>query len=227
MSIENGYIAVVNHTAANIHSVDKALRRVGADARVTADAAELMGAAGIVLPGVGASDAAMRALIQLDLVDPIKDFAATGKPVLGVCLGMQVLFDSSEEGELPGLGLIPGIVREMQPSVDGISRKIPHMGWNAVQFTRPSNEVPQIFSGTPQDTHFYFVHSYECVPATEDDVVAVTDYGSTICAAVARDNVIGTQFHPEKSQDKGLDIYRRFVDSSLNANGHTSGLAAV
>lgn len=227
MSSENGYIAVVNHTAANIHSVDKALRRVGADARVTADTAELMGAAGIVLPGVGASDAAMRALIQLDLVDPIKDFAATGKPVLGVCLGMQVLFDSSEEGELPGLGLIPGIVREMQPSADGVSRKIPHMGWNAVQFTRPSNEVPQIFSGTPQDTHFYFVHSYECVPATEDDVVAVTDYGSTICAVVARDNVIGTQFHPEKSQDKGLDIYRRFVDSSLNATGHTSGLAAV
>ena len=225
MRSENGYIAVVNHTAANIHSVDKALRRVGADARVTADAAELMGAAGIVLPGVGASDAAMRALIQLDLVDPIKDFAATGKPVLGVCLGMQVLFDSSEEGELPGLGLIPGIVREMQPSLDGVPRKIPHMGWNAVQFTRPSNELPQIFSGTPQDTHFYFVHSYECVPATEDDMVAVTHYGSTICAVVARDNVIGTQFHPEKSQDKGLDIYRRFVDSSLNANGHTNGLA--
>jgi glutamine amidotransferase len=223
MSGEKDYIAVVNHTAANIHSVDKALRRVGADARVTADSAELMGAAGIVLPGVGASDAAMRALIRLDLVDPIKDFAATGKPVLGVCLGMQVLFDSSEEGELPLLGLIPGIVREMQPSVGDVSRKIPHMGWNAVQFTRPRDEVPQIFDGTPQDTHFYFVHGFECVPASEDDVVAVTDYGSTICAAVARDNVIGTQFHPEKSQDRGLDIYRRFVDFSLNA----SGVAAV
>ena len=223
MSSENGYIAVVNHTAANIHSVDKALQKVGADARVTADAAELMGAAGIVLPGVGASDAAMSALIRLDLVNPIKEFAATGKPVLGVCLGMQVLFDSSEEGELPGLGLIPGIVREMQPSVDGVSRKIPHMGWNSVQFIRPGNEVPQIFNGTPQDTHFYFVHSYECIPASEDDVVAVTDYGSTICAVVARDNVIGTQFHPEKSQDRGLDIYRRFVDLSLS----TSGVKAI
>jgi len=219
MNSENGYIAVVNHTAANIHSVDKALQKVGADARVTADAAELMSAAGIVLPGVGASDAAMRALMRLDLVNPIKEFALTGKPVLGVCLGMQVLFDSSEEGQLPGLSLIPGIVREMQPSVDGVSRKIPHMGWNAVQFIRPGNEVPQIFDGTPQDTHFYFVHSYECIPASEDDVVAVTDYGSTICAVVARDNVIGTQFHPEKSQDRGLDIYRRFVDLSLSASG--------
>ncbi len=219
MTGENGYIAVVNHTAANIHSVDKALRRVGADARVTADATEIMGAAGIVLPGVGASDAAMSALLRLDLVDPIKDFAATGKPVLGVCLGMQVLFDSSEEGELPLLGLIPGIVREMQPSVDGVSRKNPHMGWNAVQFTRPRDEVPQIFESTPQDTHFYFVHGYECVPASEDDVVAVTDYGSTICAIVARDNVIGTQFHPEKSQDRGLEIYRRFLDFSLNGSG--------
>lgn len=216
MSGENGYIAVVNHTAANIHSVDKALRRVGADARVTADADELMGASGIVLPGVGASDAAMRALLRLDLVDPIKKFAATGKPVLGVCLGMQVLFDSSEEGELPGLGLIPGIVREMQPNVDGISRKIPHMGWNAVQFIRTREEVPQIFAETPQDAHFYFVHSYECIPASEDDVIAVTEYGSTICAVVARDNVIGTQFHPEKSQDRGLDIYRKFVDFSLS-----------
>jgi glutamine amidotransferase len=226
MSGEKGYIAVVNHTAANIHSVDKALQRVSADARVTADADEIMGAAGIVLPGVGASDAAMSALMRLDLVDPIKAFAATGKPVLGVCLGMQVLFDSSEEGELPLLGLIPGIVREMQPSVNGISRKIPHMGWNAVQFTQSDN-VPKIFSDTPQDTHFYFVHSYECVPASEDDVVAVTDYGSTICAVVARDNVIGTQFHPEKSQDRGLDIYRRFVDFSLNNTGNASGAVAI
>jgi imidazole glycerol-phosphate synthase subunit HisH len=215
MTGSGGYIAVVNHTAANIHSVDKALRSVGADARVTSDAAEILNASGVVLPGVGAIDAAMLALMSLGLVEPIKEFAASGRPLMGVCLGMQLLFEHSEEGDLPGLGLIEGTVREMKPEVNGISRKIPHMGWNAVHFTRPQDALPDAFHGTLQDTHFYFVHSYECVPANPAQIVAVTDYGSPICAIVQSGNIAGTQFHPEKSQDVGLAIYRRFVDSAI------------
>ncbi len=202
---------VVNHKAANIHSVDKALQWVGANAVVSSSADDLASASAAVLPGVGSSDAAMRALRKLDLIEPLKDFAASGRPLLGVCLGMQLLFDSSEEGDMPGLGLIPGEVKRMAPIADGAPRKIPHMGWNSVRFLGDRALGHPLFDGARQNSYFYFVHSYECVPADPDDVLATTEYGSTICAAAGRDNVMGTQFHPEKSQDLGLRLYKNFL----------------
>ncbi len=205
-------IVVINHKAANIHSVDKALNRVGADAVVSSSVADLLAADGAVLPGVGAIDAAMRALEELDLIAPIIDFAASGRPLFGVCLGMQLLFERSDEGSRPGLGLIPGDVRRMEAVANGQARKIPHMGWNSVDFKQDSPNRHPVFGDAVSGSHFYFVHGYECVPTDEGDIEGTTDYGTEICAAVSRGNIVGTQFHPEKSQDFGLQLYENFTD---------------
>ncbi len=202
-------LMVINHTAANIHSVAKALERCGADVAVSSAPADLASADGAVLPGVGASDAAMRALDRLGLIEPIRKFAASGRPLFGVCLGMQLLFEKSAEGDLPGLGLIRGQVVRM--SSDGGRLKIPHMGWNSVTFTADGDRRHPVFAGLPQDGYFYFVHSYACAPTDPLDIAATTEYGGRICAVVARDEILATQFHPEKSQALGLRIYRNFV----------------
>lgn len=215
-------IVIVNTRAANVHSVEKALRKVGADPLVTSDPADLASADAAVLPGVGASDSVMRALNTMDLAEPVKEFAASGKPLLCVCVGLQVLFDGSEEGELPGLGLVKGNVRLIPTGMkdeQGASMKVPHMGWNNVVFTGNESQRHPVFARIPQGSHFYFVHSYRCVPDKESDVAATTKYGVNICAAVARGNVVGTQFHPEKSGDVGLKIYENFLElasASLN-----------
>ena len=215
-------IVVLNTRAANVHSVEKALRKVGADPIVTSNPAELETADAAVLPGVGASDAVMTALKNLDMLEPIKEFAASGKPLLCVCVGLQVLFESSEEGELPGLGLVDGNVQLIPNGMTdelGSAMKVPHMGWNEVQFTDDETERNPMFKGIPQGSHFYFVHSYRCVPDQQAEIAASTNYGVEICAAVARGNVVGTQFHPEKSGDVGLQIYKNFLDlASTTAN---------
>jgi len=208
-------IVVLNTRAANVHSVEKALRKVGADPLVTSDPADLATADAAVLPGVGASDAVMTALNNLGFAEPVKEFAAAGKPLLCVCVGLQVLFDGSEEGELPGLGLIAGNVQLIPTGMKdelGSSMKVPHMGWNEVQFTGEDANRNPMFKGIPQGSHFYFVHSYRCVPDDQADVAATADYGVEICAAVTRGNVVGTQFHPEKSGEVGLQIYKNFLD---------------
>ncbi len=209
------HIVVLNTRAANVHSVEKALRKVGADPVVTSDPAELATADAAVLPGVGSSDAVMNALNTLEMSEPVKEFAASGKPLLCVCVGLQVLFDSSEEGELPGLGLVEGNVQLIPTGMTdelGSAMKVPHMGWNAVRFTNDDANRNLLFKGIPQGSHFYFVHSYRCVPTEQVAVAATTDYGVEICAAIARGNVAGTQFHPEKSGDVGLQIYKNFLD---------------
>jgi glutamine amidotransferase len=214
-NIRKPRIVVLNTRAANVHSVEKALRKVGADPLVTSDPADLAAADAAVLPGVGASDAVMNALNTLNLSEPVKQFAATGKPLLCICVGLQVLFDSSEEGELPGLGLIEGNVQLIPTGMKddlGFSMKVPHMGWNEVQFTGDESDRNPIFKGIPQGSHFYFVHSYRCVPDEQAEVAATANYGVEICAAIARDNVVGTQFHPEKSGEVGLQIYKNFFD---------------
>ena len=212
-------IVVLNTRAANVHSVEKALRKVGADPIVTSDPTELESADAAVLPGVGASDAVMKALNTLGMADPVKEFAASGKPLLCVCVGLQVLFDSSEEGELPGLGLIDGNVELIPTGMTdelGTAMKVPHMGWNEVQFTGDDVNRNPMFKDIPQGSHFYFVHSYRCVPDQQAEVAATSNYGVEICAAVARGNVVGTQFHPEKSGDVGLQIYKNFLDLASN-----------
>ncbi len=208
-------IVVLNTRAANVHSVEKALRKVGADPIVTSDPAELATADAAVLPGVGASDAVMTALNNLNMVEPVKEFAASGKPLLCVCVGLQVLFDSSEEGELPGLGLVDGNVQLIPTGMTdelGSAMKVPHMGWNEVQFSGEEADRNPMLKGIPQGSHFYFVHSYRCVPDQQAEIAGSTNYGVDICAAVARGNVVGTQFHPEKSGDVGLQIYKNFLD---------------
>lgn len=208
-------IIVVNTRAANVHSVEKALRKVGADPIVTSDPDALATADAAVLPGVGASDAVMNALNTMKLAEPVKQFAASGKPLLCVCVGMQVLFDGSEEGQLPGLGMIEGNVQIIPTGmIDdlGASMKVPHMGWNEVNFTGDESQRNPLFKGIPQGSHFYFVHSYSCVPNKQEDVAATTGYGIEVCAAVAHNNVVGTQFHPEKSGDLGLKIYENFLE---------------
>jgi glutamine amidotransferase len=208
-------IVILNTRAANVHSVEKALRKVGADPLVTSDPADIASADAVVLPGVGASDAVMKALNTLNMAEPVKEFAASGKPLLCVCVGLQVLFDSSEEGELPGLGLVEGNVQLIPTGMKdelGTSMKVPHMGWNEVQFTGEESDRNPLFKGIPQGSHFYFVHSYRCVPDNQAEVAATAQYGVEVCAAVARGNVVGTQFHPEKSGDVGLQIYKNFLD---------------
>ena len=208
-------IVVVNHQAANIHSVAKALEKTGADVLVTVDVQALAGADGAVLPGVGASDAAMRALGGLGLIEPLKEFARSGRPLLCVCLGMQLLFPRSDEGGLPGLGLLDGDVRRFRddmPADCGDGRlKVPHMGWNAVAFTGGEGDRHPVFEGIEQGEHFYFVHSYYCAPSDPAAVAATARYGVEFCAAVAHGEVVGTQFHPEKSGSLGLRIYENFT----------------
>ena len=168
-------IVVLNTRAANVHSVEKALRKVGADPIVTSDPTELESADAAVLPGVGASDAVMKALNTLGMADPVKEFAASGKPLLCVCVGLQVLFDSSQEGELPGLGLVDGNVELIPTGMTdelGTALKVPHMGWNEVQFTGDDANRNPMFKDIPQGSHFYFVHSYRCVPDQQAEVAA-------------------------------------------------------
>ena len=208
-------IVVLNTRAANVHSVEKALRKVGADPIVTSDPAELASADAAVLRGVGASDAVMNALNTLEMSEPVKEFAASGKPLLCVCVGLQVLFDSSEEGELPGLGLVDGNVQLIPTGMTdelGSAMKVPHMGCNEVTLAGDETDRNPMFKGIPQGSHFYFVHSYRCVPDQKAEVAATANYGVEICAAVARGNVVGTQFHPEKSGEVGLQIYKNFLD---------------
>ena len=216
-------IVIINTRAANVHSVDKALRKVGANPVITSDPEELASADAAVLPGVGASDAVMTALNSLGLTDPVKQFATSGRPLLCICIGLQVLFNSSEEGDLPGLGLVQGSVKLIPPGMKdklGNKMKVPHIGWNEVHFTDGETERNPIFRGIPQGSHFYFVHSYRCVPDEQSEVAATANYGVEVCAAVVRRNVIGTQFHPEKSGSIGLQIYKNFFNLSLSTKNN-------
>jgi glutamine amidotransferase len=199
-------IAIVDYQMGNLRSVQKGFERVGHQAIVTSDPAELERAERVVLPGVGAFEDCIAELRRRDLVGPIKDAVASGKPFLGICLGLQLLFDVSYEGgEWEGLGIIPGkVVRFDVPP----EYKVPHMGWNGCQIVRRSPVLAQM----PEGTHFYFVHSYHCVPDDESVVSLTADYHRPFVAAVWKDNLFATQFHPEKSQAEGLKLLRCFAE---------------
>ena len=197
-------VAVVDYGAGNLHSVRRALERAGAEARLTSDSREIEEADGIVLPGVGSARAAMERLDCLGLSETLREQVRRGKPLLGVCLGMQLLFESSEEGPTRGLGLLPGRVVRM-----GGERKIPHMGWNSLE----RRAGAALLSGIEDGEYVYFVHSYQALPEVESDVIATTDYEGEVVAVVGRENIVGTQFHPEKSGETGLRMYVNFVGS--------------
>lgn len=200
-----GYTAIVDYGVGNLKSIANAMAYLGFSTKVTGAATELERSDAIILPGVGAFPDAANKLRATGL-DQTVIAQAGKKPILGICLGMQLLFDQGEEGEpCQGLGLIGGGVSRIQTSL-----KLPHIGWNTLSFPRQS----PIFKGLEQGSAVYFVHSYAAQLAREEDLLAVTDYGGAVTAAVGRGNVFGCQFHPEKSGDVGLAILRNFGELS-------------
>ncbi len=194
-------LVVVDYDSGNLRSVAKALESAGVRPTVTGDPAEVAEADAVLFPGVGSAPAAMNALRQRGLVQPLRDYVSSGRPFLGVCLGLQLLMDSTAEGEAACLGVVPGRVERLPQGL-----KVPHMGWNSV---RLHGDHPA-FEGIPQDSHFYFVHSYYAVPDEPSGRLGSTDYSVSFCSVYAQGNLIATQFHPEKSGDAGLRIYRNF-----------------
>lgn len=202
---DNRTITMIDYGIGNVRSVQKALEHVGARVQLTADPAHIRGAHKLVLPGVGAFGAGMDALTQRDLVAPIRDAVGAGVPLLGICLGMQLLLDESEElGRHAGLGLVPGRVLRFQ----GPDLIVPHMGWN--QITHDGSHP--LLAGIPSGAHAYFVHSFYCQPQSPHATIGVAGYGGPFAAVIAQDNVFGLQFHPEKSQHVGLRMLKNYVE---------------
>ena len=200
-------IAIIDYGAGNLRSVEKAFQQVGAAAEVTKDKNTIRGAKGIVFPGVGSFDAAIKELRALSLEGVIEEAIALGKPFLGICLGMQHLFEASEEGKEKGLAILPGSVKKFNFAGSPWSNlSIPHMGWNRLLIKRRA----PIFEGIEDGTMFYFAHSYYATPRDEQIVATRTDYGIEFVSAVWKDNIYGIQFHPEKSGEKGLRVLKNF-----------------
>ncbi len=197
-------VVVVDYGAGNLRSVARAIAHVDGSPVVSADPADIDRAGALVLPGVGAAADTMANLESRGLVAPLLDYISAGRPFLGVCMGLQALFDYSEEGgRQECLGVLPGAVRHF-----GLrDLKVPHMGWNTVDWVR---EHP-VVEGIPTGSYFYFVHSFYPQPAADETVLGSTEYGLTFASVVARDNVVATQFHPEKSGDRGLQLYANFI----------------
>lgn len=207
-------IVVVDYGMGNLRSVAKALEKVapaGATVQISSDAAVVKAADRVVVPGQGAMHDCMREFMARGLYDVVRE-AAQAKPFLGVCVGMQMLFDHSEEGDTPGLGFIPGRVRRFLDGMtgpDGSRLKVPHMGWNEVQPTHPEHPI---WAGIEPGARFYFVHSYYCQPDAPEAAAAQTAYGSSFTSAVAQANIFSVQFHPEKSAAAGLRLLSNFMN---------------
>jgi imidazole glycerol-phosphate synthase subunit HisH len=199
-------IAIIDYGMGNLRSVQKAFEKVGHQAMITSDPAQVAAAAKVVLPGVGAFEDAIAELRRLGLVKPVLDAIDSGKPFLGICLGLQLLFDVSyENGRHEGLGVLPGeVVRFELPQ----EFSVPHMGWNQLAIRRPA----PILAGLAEGTYVYFVHSYYVAPKDSQVIATETDYGGYFCSMIWRDNVFATQFHPEKSQSEGLHILKNFAE---------------
>ncbi len=209
-------LVVVDYESGNLRSVSRALESCGVSPLVSGDPLELADADAVVLPGVGSGPAAMTALRQRGLVEPLREFADSGRPFLGVCLGLQLLLDwTDEESGAPCLGIVPGRVKRLPEPKGGPTLKIPHMGWNSVAL----NAAHPALSGIDSGSYFYFVHSFYAEPAGSDGVLGTTEYGLPFCSVYANGGVVATQFHPEKSGPVGLRIYRNFVAMAVRNSG--------
>ena len=201
-----GFLAVIDYDMGNLHSAFKGLEKAGIQPKITNSPQDIAEAEAIVLPGVGSFDPAVQNLRSRNLEEPIKKAIAESKPFLGICLGLQILFDGSEEGKEPGLGIIKGMVRRFKSEPN---LTIPHMGWNQLQLAQANLSLWQ---GLTPDPYVYFVHSYYVDPVDAEINAAVVTHGSqTVTAAIARDNLMAVQFHPEKSSDNGLQILSNFA----------------
>jgi len=204
-------IAIIDYGAGNLRSVTNAIKNLGYQPVVTNQQDELLAAEAVILPGVGAAADTMDNLRALNLIDPINRLIAEGRPFLGVCIGLQILFTSTEEGGgHQCLGVIPGKVKRLPAGL-----KIPHMGWNQVK----QRSEHSIFDRIPDEANFYFVHSYYAEPEDKSVVIGDTDYGIPVSSVVAEGNLVATQFHPEKSGEYGLMIYDNFLKMALGKNG--------
>lgn len=201
-------IIIVDYGVGNVASIRNMIRRVGGEAEISGDVTKLKEASALILPGVGAFDHAIERLDELGLRSILIDHTASGKSLMGICLGMQLLFETSEEGKRGGLGLIPGHVRRFSFSDLGTRLPIPHMGWNVVQ----PEPKEQMFSGLPSQPRFYFVHSYHA-QCDDEYIAARCSYGYEFACAVRRGNIFGTQFHPEKSHKFGMDLFANYLRS--------------
>lgn len=208
-------IGIIDYGMGNLRSVQKAFESVNAKAGILADANQLNGTVShLILPGVGAFGDGMIHLRDRGWIEPINDFVKSGKPMLGICLGMQLIFDSSEENApsldqpIPGMGLIKGTVKGFAGDVYGPGKlKVPHMGWNSLDFQREN----ALFAGLDDQSQVYFVHGYYCCPTDSNVAIALTDYGMPFCSSIQQDNLWATQFHPEKSQRVGLEMLENFA----------------
>ena len=204
-------IAIIDYSLGNMFSVQQAFAYLGVQAEVTDDISKIRNADAIVLPGVGAFAEAMNCLNSTGLTNEIKEAVSKGKPFLGICLGMQLLFEASEEfGASAGLGLIKGTIKRF--AFEDKSIKIPQMGWNKINQPEPDKWKGTVLNNVNDGEFMYFVHSYYAVPQNNDDVLCVTEYGGlNYCSAVLHDNIVATQFHPEKSAQEGLKIYENWI----------------
>jgi len=204
-------IVIVDYGMGNLKSVSKAFLKLGEDVKVSSLPEDVDNADAIVLPGVGAFGDCMRNLSLKGLIEPVIRAIEKGKPYLGICLGLQILFNESEEfGLTKGLGIIPGRVKRF--SFQNRELKIPHMGWNTIKIIRPS----PLFKEIPDESYFYFVHSYYVVPEDISVVASETEYGERFVSSIWKDNIMATQFHPEKSQSLGLKVLKGFIEFTLN-----------
>ncbi|MCR5632375.1 MAG: imidazole glycerol phosphate synthase subunit HisH [Eubacterium sp.] len=202
-------IAIIDYDAGNIKSVEKALQFLGQEAVITSDRETIMNADKAILPGVGAFGDAMNKIRERGLEEVIHDFVDTGKPFLGICLGLQLIFEKSEESpEATGLGLLKGTITKIPTEVNGVNQKVPQIGWNNIVV----NPDSKLLAGLGKNPYVYFVHSYYLKAENSDEVAATTEYGVKIDCAVEKGNVMATQFHPEKSSEVGLKILTNFVN---------------
>ena len=206
-------IAVIDYGVGNLYSVEKALKIVGGEVKVTSSAADLKDADKLVLPGVGAFGDCMKNLKATGLIPTILEQVLIHKPLLGICVGLQILFEKSEESpNVKGLGIFKGEIKKIRAG----NLKIPHMGWNSIEIGRKDNLIKfgasKLLTGLEGKNYFYFVHSYHAAPSNADIVTATADYGEKVTAAVELGNIFATQFHPEKSGDVGLKVLKNFVE---------------